>query len=398
MVRSAWTRRIAAVLAAVVALCCVIGAVRAADPFEIYTIVPLTGPGAFAGKELQTSLQGLEAYLNRTGGIRGRPVKFVFQDDASNPAQTVQLTNGLIAKHVAAFIGPALGGSCLAVGPLIEKNGPVSFCYSNAIHPAAGSFQFTCCPSTLDQTIAIVRYMRARGWNKIGFLGTVDASGQDGEKMLDEVLKRPENRPVSVVAREHFTATDVSTSAQIASIKAAGAQVLYVYTTGTPLGTALRSANDGGLGLPVVTHSGNTIPAQIRGYAAFVPKELYLSSTGSQALEQVTNRGQRAAIDVYFKEMAALGERPTAIKVIAWDAGLLVANAYRAVGTDATADQIRSYLANLRGLSGAWGTYDFRSVPQRGLSGDNIYMVRWDEAKGDFTAVSRGGGEPVSVR
>ena len=53
----------------------------AADPYEINVILPLTGNIAFVGTTQQQSLKALEAYVNRTGGINGRPLSFVISDD-----------------------------------------------------------------------------------------------------------------------------------------------------------------------------------------------------------------------------------------------------------------------------------------------------------------------------
>jgi hypothetical protein len=40
--------------------------------------------GAFIGKEEQPSLGIIERLVNQSGGVRGRPIKFVIADDQSN--------------------------------------------------------------------------------------------------------------------------------------------------------------------------------------------------------------------------------------------------------------------------------------------------------------------------
>lgn len=114
-------------------LACVVGgaptAGSAADPFEINVIVPLTGPGAFLGKNEAESLALVERNVNAAGGVRGRPIKFVVADDESNPQVAVQLTNRLLAKNVPIILGGTLLASCLAMAPLV-KNGPVLYCLS----------------------------------------------------------------------------------------------------------------------------------------------------------------------------------------------------------------------------------------------------------------------------
>ena len=56
-------------------------------------ILPLTGGGAFLGKAEQQALQQYEKVVNAGGGIHGKPLKFVFNDDQSSPQVAVQLAN-----------------------------------------------------------------------------------------------------------------------------------------------------------------------------------------------------------------------------------------------------------------------------------------------------------------
>src|SRR5215469_4837504 len=58
---------------------------HAAEPYEINVILPLTGPAAFLGNGEKISLELAEKAMNAKGGIDGRPVKFVIQDDGTSP-------------------------------------------------------------------------------------------------------------------------------------------------------------------------------------------------------------------------------------------------------------------------------------------------------------------------
>jgi branched-chain amino acid transport system substrate-binding protein len=99
----------------------------AADPYEINVILPVTGQGAFIAKGELNALSVIEQQVNGTGGVRGRPIKFVVQDDQSNPELSVQLVNGVLAKKPPFVIGPSLTSSCGATAALF-KDGPVDYC------------------------------------------------------------------------------------------------------------------------------------------------------------------------------------------------------------------------------------------------------------------------------
>jgi branched-chain amino acid transport system substrate-binding protein len=149
-------RRFAA-LAALLALALGFGsaprAAKAADSYEIDAILPQSGNGAFLGTAQQAALNILQDLINKRGGVAGRPLKFVYLDDQSKPQVAVQLTNGVLAKKSAVMIGSTLVAICSAEAPLIT-DGPLTYCFSPAVHPPAGSFMFTAGTSTTDMLAA----------------------------------------------------------------------------------------------------------------------------------------------------------------------------------------------------------------------------------------------------
>lgn len=58
--------------------------------------------------------------------------------------------------------------------------------------------------------------------------------------------------------------------------------------------------------------------------------------------------------------LKAQGVTPDNGYVFAWDPAMLLVDALRHVGTDASATQIRDYLEQLHGFVGINGVYDFR--------------------------------------
>jgi len=155
------------VLAAALAVLLTVGVSRAPEaPVDVYAVLPLTGFGAFFGKATQQSVQALEALTNRTGGIRGRPIKFTILDDETNPQIAVQLFNQIIAKGGTIVIGPGFAASCGSALPLLT-NGPLTYCLSPGTHPTAGSYMFAADAATIDLWGAQFRFARQRGWTRI---------------------------------------------------------------------------------------------------------------------------------------------------------------------------------------------------------------------------------------
>ena len=165
-------------------------AARAAEPFDIHVVLPLTGAAAFLGTSEQAALQRAEPVLSRDGGIGGRAVRFVFHDDQTSPQVAVQLANQINAGKPAIVLGSATVAMCNAMAPLYRR-GPVLFCLSPGIYPAAGSFAFSSSNSTRDLASALLRYFAARGLTRIAIITSTDASGAGRAAPVARSRSRP---------------------------------------------------------------------------------------------------------------------------------------------------------------------------------------------------------------
>jgi branched-chain amino acid transport system substrate-binding protein len=365
----------------------------AGDPYEINVVISTTGSGAFLGTHETAALGVLADAVNKDGGIKGRPVKFVFQDDQTAPAAAVQLTNGLVAKHVPVVLGSSLAATCSAMASIVQDNGPVQYCLSPIIRGKPGSYVYSASAGSDSIAAVIVRFFRLHGWTKIGIITSTDASGVDFERQFNNTLTFAENKPVDVVVREHFNPSDLTVSAQMARIKAAAPQALVTFATGTPLGTLLRGYHDAGLDIPVSASAGNMIYAQIAQYADFVPSQLYFAATRGVAPDATLRPGPiMDAEKRYFGAFKAAGIKPDFATSLVWDPGMIVVAGLRELGPDATAAQLQKYIAGLHSWAGIDGIYDFRDDSQRGIGQGAMVVYHWDVAKGAFVVSSRPAG------
>ncbi|MDE1904241.1 MAG: ABC transporter substrate-binding protein [Alphaproteobacteria bacterium] len=368
---------------------------RAAEPYEINVILPLTGPAAFLGNGEKTSLELAEKAMNAKGGIDGRPVKFVIQDDGTSPQTGVQLANQAMAKKPAILLGSSLVAICRAMAPLME-NGPVNYCFSPGIHPDAGSYVFTSSVSTLDLAHSLLNYYRLKGWHKLALMFSSDATGQDAENGVKSVLAKPEFKDMQVVDTEHFNTTDLSVSAQIAHIKASGAQAMVAWSTGSPIATIFRGITQEGLDIPVATTDGNMTYAQMTQYKDFLPKQLYIPAAQWVVRDPaLLAPALREPHEVFYKSFAAAGVKPDIASELAWDTAWIVVDSLRQIGPNATAKQLRDYMTKLRGFAGVNGVYDFTKTPQRGLDVADSVVTRWSPDKGTWEVVSKPTGIPL---
>lgn len=367
-------------------------------PLRIDVITPLSGQAAFLGTLDKQTLAIGQEFINKTGGIAGRPVQFALVDDESTPQVAVQLLNGILANNPAIVLGSHLVASCSAMIPLL-KNGPVTYCLSPGVFPAPGSFVFTGNVSTRDVQRAQIRYFRLRGWKRIALITSTDASGQDGERQLTETLALPENSDMKLLELAHFNISDVSVSAQIAQVKAANPQAVIIWTTGPSLGTVLNGFKQAGLDLPIGISYANMTYAQFNGpLASVLPTDVYIACppwVGGHP----KGLNLPPAVEAAQRDFAAIfhahGINPDVGSSSAWDPTMIFVSALRKLGPTATAAHVRDYIAHLRGFPGVYGMYDFEKYPQRGLGEDSAVVTRWVPARKTWEIVSRPTGIPL---
>lgn len=365
----------------------------AESAYEIHAVLPVTGTGAFLGRGSLEAIAAIEGYVNKSGGVKGHPIKFVVHDDQSNPQQAVQITNALVAQNVPIIYGSELAAVCGAMAPLV-KAGPAVYCMSAGFHPAAGGYVFGAGQSSEDQVGMAIRYAHLRGWDKVAVLTSTDATGQDADRMIDSSVTAADNAGMTIVDREHFAPSDVTVAAQLARIRNAGGQALIAWTTGTPLGTVLRGIRDSALDLPILAGSGNVTLAQMKQYSALLPKDLFFPAVPSLVPAQLPAGAIRNAAIQMQDAFKAINVRPDISHAMLWDPAMIIISALRKYGTGMSAAQLRDYVSGLQ-WTGSIGRYDFRAVPQRGIGINYMLVVRWDAAKDNFVAASKLGGAPI---
>ena len=373
----------------------------AADPFVIPVVLPLTGGFAYAGQAMKTSLSALETQVNKEGGIKGQPMKFEFVDDAGVPQTAVSQVQNVLNRQPAAVIGSEFAALCLAMEPFTRTKS-VQYCISPGVHPAYGADMFSASISTQGMATAMIRYMRERGWKKIATITSTDASGQDAEAQLKATAALPENvaKGVTIVDAEHFNPTDQTVAAQMAKIKGAAPDAIVMWTSGQPFGTVTHAYTDAGMTIPAFTTNANMSLTFMKQFAGVLPKELYFPGlaylAGSSPKEAAPQA--RVAIKRMYDAMKAAGAPVDFQGGIPWDPAQIVVDAYRKLGPTATHDQIRQFILDLKGYAGISGLYDFsdkETGAQRGLTAKDVLVMRWNDGRQAWDAVSKmGGGAP----
>ena len=172
-----------------------------------------------------------------------------------------------------------------------------------------------------------------------------------------------------------------------------------VSASGTTFQTVLRGIMDAGMDkIPILTSAANMETALLAPWAKAPPAQLTFNGPRFWGTSTDPDPRVRAAIASYHAAFKRVGAEPTPNDEFYWDPAQIAVDAYRHLGTAATAAQVHDYIENLHDFAGIAGVYDFRSGDQHGLGDDATVILQWDAAKSTFFPVSAPGGVALGAR
>ena len=194
--------------------------------------MPYTGPASAYGV-IGKVMAAYFDKVNAEGGIRGRKINFISYDDAYNPTKTMEATRKLVEEDNVLFILASLGtNTSQAVHPYLNaKKIPQLFVASGATmwdQPREFPWTMGFLPSYQTEAHIYSQYLlENHPRSKIAVLYQDDGFGKDYLKGLKDGL----GGKIPIVAEAPYKVTDASIDAQIAKLKASGADVFMQFTT-----------------------------------------------------------------------------------------------------------------------------------------------------------------------
>ena len=240
------------------------GTVVAQEPIKIGVSQPLTGAFAASGNYVAQGAKMAEDAINASGGVLGRKIQLVIEDNKSNPTEAVATAEKLISKDkVPVMMGAWSSTLTLAVMPkLMEYGVPmlVETSSSGKITTSGNPWIFRISPTSEMEAKAFAPMAKSLGIKKADFLATNNDFGLGASKEFSEMLKAS-GVQVGVMETMDPKATDFS--AQLAKIKASGGDTLFVTTAVEQITLILKQAKDLQLKTRIITTGGSNSPDQL---------------------------------------------------------------------------------------------------------------------------------------
>jgi branched-chain amino acid transport system substrate-binding protein len=167
----------------------------AADPIRIGTILSVSGPAAFLGRDMKDGAQLAVDEINEAGGIGGRKIEWIFYDAQSQTQQAIAEARRLLSNDGVEMIvgGGNMSGIALAIAPMAEA-AKVPFVSTEGasaiVNPVAD--HHWAFKSTVDDYLVLQRaadYFDKKGLKKIALLADTSGFGQGATEQLKIVAK-----------------------------------------------------------------------------------------------------------------------------------------------------------------------------------------------------------------
>ena len=232
----------------------------AADPIKIGLVTALSGQSARAGEALTRGLTIAIDEVNAKGGVLGRKVELVRRDDEANPAKGVIAARELVQREkVAVLIGGLDTPVALAIVPFANEQkvpfiDPWAAGTGITVNGAKDNYVFRV--SARDDLVdkAIVNYaIKNHSVKKPGLILVNNPWGESNEKGLTAALKEANIQPAGI---EKFEGNDIDVVPQLARLKQAGADVLFLVGNVGPSAQVVKSLDRMGWKVPIVSHWG----------------------------------------------------------------------------------------------------------------------------------------------
>ncbi|MDM0082237.1 ABC transporter substrate-binding protein [Variovorax sp. J31P179] len=199
------------------------------------THLDLSGPAAITMPPIRNGLQMRVDEANEAGGIHGRKLRFVIEDNGSQPPQAVRVVDKLIRRdEVFALLCPFGSGPGVATVKKTVDAGVICFAPYGAaalIRKASGDspLLFTANLHYDTTTAAGLKWTLAKlGSKKVGF---IYQEGPFGDLVGKGVREGLAAKGMALAAEAGYKVGDIDFSSQVARMRAAGVDLIVGATT-----------------------------------------------------------------------------------------------------------------------------------------------------------------------
>ena len=358
-----------------------------ADTIKIGLMCPLTGSWASEGQDMKQIVSLLADEVNAAGGINGRQLELVVEDDGGDPRTAALAAQKLAIAGVSAVIGTYGSAVTEAAQSILDE--------SEILHIATGAtsvrltekgmeYFFRTSPRDDEQGRVAAQYIKNLGYGKIAIVHDNSSYSKGLAEKTRAVL---EEEGVQVVFFDALTPKERDYSPILTRLRAAEPDLFFYPGYYPEAGLLLRQKKEMGWNVPMMGGDSvnNADLVQIAGLSSCegflffsppVPADL-VTEQGKELIDRCAEKG-KAFIAAYTKAYNSLPNSVWAL--LAGDAFNVLVEALR--HTDGSSEAMAEYLkTGLKDYTGITGTFSFSA---RGDRVGDLYQLYTVSPEGRF--------------
>jgi len=345
------TRLFALCLAGALGLASCTGAKSDANTTEIVIgeFGSLTGTTATFGISTKNGIDMAVDEINKAGGVLGKKVRIIVEDDQGKPEEAQTVVTKLITKdQVAAVLGEVASSRTMAAAPVAQQNGIplISPSSTNPKVTQTGDYIFRVC--FIDPFQGFVMAKFATNTLKVKNVAILrDIKNDYSVGLADVFVENFKKMGGNIVADESYSEGDTDFSAQLTSIKSKNPQAVFMPGYYTEVGLVVRQARKLGLMVPFLGGDGWDSPKliEIGGEAM----------NGSYYSNHFSVSDPNPTIQKFVSDYKArYNTTPDALTGLGYDAASILFDAIKRAGSTDGA-KVRDAIASTKDFAGVTG-------------------------------------------
>jgi branched-chain amino acid transport system substrate-binding protein len=340
--------------------------VAAEPPIRIGQVIPITGEAAESGRYQKYGAELAIEQVNKSGGIKGRKLEIVQEDDkTTNPGAVTALQRLLEDKEIPAIIGSIRSTQVQAMLPTVKEAaipfmvGGTNFSLTHQGNPWVFRFR----PHDGFSAKVIARFaVEEQKLRKVAIVHSTDAFGNGARDLVVKALSELKAEPVLV---QGYNNGEKDFTAILTALKQSGADGLVTYFTfSTDIGIFAKQIKQ--LGIKVQWIGSPSIAAvdgrKLAGDALY----------GTYGVSDFNVDGSAKSKEFAAAYRAKYNVEPDLYSAWCYDAVSVLAEAMRRA-PDLKPESIRTAILAIKAFPGAEGEYNF---DDNGDGLDHYHIVR----------------------
>jgi branched-chain amino acid transport system substrate-binding protein len=337
-------------------------------PIKIGFIGAMTGGSAVLGQRCSEGFKMFWDEYNEKGGVKGRKVELIIDDDEAQPAKAISAANKQITKdEIICSFATTNTPTAMAVVPVFQQyeTPHLTQVFGPGVTKMGSQFVFRVSPTVDVYSDTLYEWgVKAIGLKSVAIISDKGAYGKD---VGDSWEKTAPKYGVKIVTRETINLEDKDFTGQILKIKGLNPQmVIFAVNWELTMGLIAKNMRKLGLETPILTGALDVDKFVEYGEKATEGTIVGLPFAG---FDQPKER-----VDFARRFKAKYGKDPVVHSVWGYDAGNLIALSLEKASPNINRTNVFKVISSISGLQLLQGVYDFKKS-QDGISRSEIIKL-----------------------